>query len=133
MADAPDNYDDLTVSELESEAADVEDPDVIQAWIDHEKDQKGRVTAIKGLEERLDELTETEPEVEPEPEGEDETDDEPAAGAEMSERIRVRNPEKSGKHVARHSFAAGESKIIPARPDVRDAIRRGELQYVGPR
>lgn len=129
MSDVPDEYDDWSVDELEVEIEEIDDPEVIQSYLAYESENKDRVTAVDALEERLDEITaETQPSDEEESDG-PEIDDIP----EGTTRIRVRNHKKVGQHIAGYSFKAGESKLIPDRPDVRDALRSGDLQYVGPR
>lgn len=125
----PEKYDEWTVSKIEDELADLDDPETVEEWHDYEKANKDRVTANDAYRERLDELESESAENDDSASETDESESPP----DDAERIRVRNPKGRGQHIAGFSFKPGEAKLIPVRPDVQKAIRSGNLQYVGPR
>lgn len=113
--------DDLTVSELREEVADIDDPDELESMLTAEKDGKDRVTAKDAIKERLDEVDE-------DAEHEDDGDD----GESLpSGHIRVKPaPGSGGGHIAGYSFEPHEVKRVPPNGQVQKALMRGKLQRV---
>lgn len=115
----------LTVTELEAEVEAVDDPDAIGEIIEAETAGDDRVTARDVLQERLAEITDDDAD----------DDDEDVDGGEVdgqdgTTRIYVRNLDKQRKKAAGHWFESGETKLVKKTPQVEQALKRGQLQYV---
>lgn len=125
----PDEYDEWTVSEVAAAVANVDDLTVVRDWYTYEAAHKDRTTALAAIDERTGELEDDgdEPTVDEEDAGDEE---EPAEDSPEGF-VKVRNLDGKGKHAGGHSFGPGELKIVRSSPQLEEAIRRGELQYVG--
>lgn len=126
----PENYDELTVDETLDAVADAEG-DELEEFIDHERDNKNRVSVLEPLLERLDDSGASQEEVEAAV-----TDDSEAETADDDDGL-SRGDTVTVQKTGFYGYAAGmwfdesdETKEVEVNTRIQRAIDNGELEVV---
>lgn len=124
----PDNYDELTVDETLDALADVEGDELVE-FIEHERDNKNRVSVLEPLVERLDsEPVETDDSEAEDDESEDADDDDDSLS--RGDEVTVTKSENYGYAAGLWFDTADETKDVTVNTRIRRAIEDGELELV---